>query len=171
MKHIMDEFQRVALAHPSIYFTLIHNGSENYNLPSSNYRQRIVNILGGRTNEKLVPVSEDTEIVTISGFVGKPEYAKKSRSEQFFFVNDRFIKSGYLHHAIMSAFDGLLKEGNQPSYFLYLKVKANEYQKVLRIDSNITKNFINKNIFSHLFFVMEMEKKSDLHFWMNQIDR
>ncbi|WP_130736453.1 DNA mismatch repair endonuclease MutL [Flavobacterium sp. J27] len=122
MKHIMDEFQRVALAHPSIYFTLIHNGSENYNLPSSNYRQRIVNILGGKTNEKLVPVSEDTEIVTISGFISKPEYAKKSRSEQFFFVNNRFIKSGYLHHAIMSAYDGLLKEGNQPSYFLYLKV-------------------------------------------------
>lgn len=122
MKHIVDEFQRVALAHPSIYFTLIHNGSENFNLPSSNYRQRIVNMLGGKTNEKLVPVSEDTEIVTISGFIGKPEYAKKSRSEQFFFVNDRFIKSGYLHHAIMSAYDGLLREGNQPSYFLYLKV-------------------------------------------------
>lgn len=122
MRHIFDEFQRVALAHPNIYFTLIHNGSETYNLPSSNYRQRIVNLLGGKTNEKLVPVSEDTEIVKISGFVGKPEYAKKSRSEQFFFVNDRFIKSGYLHHAIMSAFDGLLKEGNQPSYFLYLDV-------------------------------------------------
>ncbi|WP_445710757.1 DNA mismatch repair endonuclease MutL [Flavobacterium sp.] len=122
MRHIFDEFQRVALAHPNIYFTLIHNGSETYNLPSSNYRQRIVNLLGGKTNEKLVPVTEDTEIVKISGFVGKPEYAKKSRSEQFFFVNDRFIKSGYLHHAIMNAFDGLLKEGNQPSYFLYLEV-------------------------------------------------
>ena len=122
MRHIIDEFQRVALAHPAIYFTLIHNGSEMFNLPSSNYRQRIVNMLGGKTNEKLVPVSEDTEIVTISGFVGKPEFAKKSRGEQFFFVNDRFIKSGYLHHAIMSAYEGLLKEGNQPSYFLYLDV-------------------------------------------------
>ena len=122
MRHIVDEFQRVALAHPSIYFTLIHNGSENFNLPSSNFRQRIVNFLGGKTNEKLVPVTEETEIVHISGFVGKPEFAKKSRSEQFFFVNDRFIKSGYLHHAIMNAYDGLLREGNQPSYFLYLKV-------------------------------------------------
>jgi DNA mismatch repair protein MutL len=121
-RHVIDEFQRVAMAHPSISFTLIHNASEMYNLPSSNYRQRIVNIFGGKTNEKLVPVAEDTEMIQISGFVGKPEFAKKSRGEQFFFVNDRFIKSAYLHHAIMNAYEGLLKEGNQPSYFLYLKV-------------------------------------------------
>lgn len=121
-RHVMDEFQRVTMAHPSISFTLMHNGSELYNLPSSNYRQRIVNIFGGKTNEKLVPVSEDTELIKISGFVGKPEFAKKSRGEQFFFVNDRYIKSAYLHHAIMSAYEGLLKEGNQPSYFLYLQV-------------------------------------------------
>ncbi len=125
MRHIIDEFQRVALAHPNIYFTLIHNGSEVFNLPASNYRQRIVNILGGKTNEKLVPVTEETEIVKISGFIGKPEFSKKNRNEQFFFVNNRFIKSGYLHHAIMSAYEGLLKEGNQPSYFLYLEVPAN----------------------------------------------
>ena len=121
-RHVMDEFQRVALAHPSISFTLIHNGSELYNLPSSNFRQRIVAVFGGKTNEKLVPVLEDTELVKIAGFVGKPEYAKKRRGEQFFFVNDRYIKSAYLHHAIMSAYEGLLKEGNQPSYFLYLQV-------------------------------------------------
>ena len=121
-RHVMDEFQRVAMAHPSISFTLIHNGSELYNLPSSNYRQRIVNIFGGKTNEKLVPVSEETELINITGFVGKPEFAKKSRGEQFFFVNDRYIKSAYLHHAIMNAYEGLLKEGNQPSYFLYLQV-------------------------------------------------
>jgi DNA mismatch repair protein MutL len=121
-RHVLDEFQRVALAHPSISFTLIHNGSELYNLPGSNMRQRIVAIFGGKTNEKLVPVSEDTDLIKIHGFVGKPEFAKKNRGEQFFFVNDRYIKSPYLHHAIMSAFEGLLKEGNQPSYFLYLKV-------------------------------------------------
>jgi DNA mismatch repair protein MutL len=123
-RHVLDEFQRVALAHPSISFTLIHNGSELYNLPGSNMRQRIVAIFGGKTNEKLVPVSEDTDLIKIHGFVGKPEFAKKNRGEQFFFVNDRYIKSPYLHHAIMSAFEGLLKEGNQPSYFLYLKVPA-----------------------------------------------
>ena len=121
-RHIVDEFQRVALAHPSIYFTFYHNGSELFNLPPSNSRQRIVNVFSGKTNEKLVPVEETTEIVTIKGFVGKPEFAKKSRGEQFFFVNNRYIKSGYLHHAIMAAYDGLLKDGCQPSYFLYLDV-------------------------------------------------
>lgn len=121
-RHVLDEFQRVALAHPSISFTLIHNGSELYNLPGTNMRQRIVAIFGGKTNEKLVPVSEDTDLIKINGFVGKPEFAKKNRGEQFFFVNDRYIKSPYLHHAIMSAFEGLLKEGNQPSYFLFLQV-------------------------------------------------
>ena len=121
-RHIVDEFQRVAMAHPTIHFTMYHNGSEMFNLPISNYRQRIVNIFSGKTNEKLVPVSEETEIVSLQGFVGKPEFAKKNRGEQFFFVNNRFIKSGYLHHAVMAAYEGLLKDGAQPSYFLYLDV-------------------------------------------------
>jgi len=124
-RHVMDEFQRVALAHPNIHFTFYHNGSEMYNLPASNFRQRIVGIFSGRTNEKLVPVNEETEIISIQGFVCKPEFAKKNRGEQFFFVNDRFIKSGYLHHAVMAAYDGLLKDGSQPSYFLYLQVPPN----------------------------------------------
>ena len=124
-RHIVDEFQRVALAHPSIYFTMYHNGSEMFNLPNSNFRQRIVNIFSGKTNEKLVPIKEETEIVTIEGFVGKPEFAKKNRGEQFFFVNDRFIKSGYLHHAVMSAYEGLLPNGAQPTYFIYLNVPPN----------------------------------------------
>ena len=122
MRHIIDEFHRVSLAHPKIAFSLFSNGIELFNLPISNLRQRIVNIFGGKTNEKLVPVNEDTEIVNVSGFVGKPEFGKKNRGEQFFFVNDRFIKNGYLHHAIMNAYDGLLKEGVQPSYFIYLEV-------------------------------------------------
>lgn len=121
-RHIIDEFHRVALAHPNIQFVLYHNGSEVFNLPESNYRQRIVNIFGAKTNEKLVPVNEETEVVKISGFVGKPEYAKKTRGEQFFFVNDRFIKSAYLNHAISSAFEGLLKDNTHPSYFLNLTV-------------------------------------------------
>jgi DNA mismatch repair protein MutL len=124
-RHIVDEFQRVALAHPNIYFTFYHNGSEMFNLPSSSLRQRIVNIFSGKTNQKLVPVQEETEIVTIQGFVSKPEFAKKNRGEQFFFVNDRYIKSGYLHHAVMAAYDGILKDGAQPSYFLYLTVPPN----------------------------------------------
>ncbi|WP_452223162.1 DNA mismatch repair endonuclease MutL [Lacinutrix chionoecetis] len=121
-RHIIDEFHRVALAHPNISFVMFHNRSETFNLPESNYRQRIVNIFGTKTNEKLVPVEEDTEVLKISGFVGKPEFAKKTRGEQFFFVNDRFIKSAYLNHAIGSAFEGLLKDGAHASYFLNLKV-------------------------------------------------
>jgi DNA mismatch repair protein MutL len=121
-RHIVDEFQRVAMAHPNIHFTMYHNGSEMFNLPISNFRQRIVNIFSGKTNEKLVPVKEETDILNLQGFVGKPEFAKKNRGEQFFFVNDRFIKSGYLHHAVMAAYEGLLKDGAQPSYFLYLTV-------------------------------------------------
>ncbi|MFD0989818.1 DNA mismatch repair endonuclease MutL [Mariniflexile jejuense] len=122
LRHVIDEFHRVALAHPSISFVLYNNGSEVFNLPISNYRQRIVNIFGTKTNEKLVPVEEETEVLKISGFVGKPEFAKKTRGEQYFFVNDRFIKSPYLNHAISSAFEGLLKNGNHPSYFLNLNV-------------------------------------------------
>lgn len=131
LRHVIDEFERVALAHNNIQFTFINNGTELFNLPASNFRQRIVNVFGGKTNEKLVPVQETTEIVEIHGFVAKPEFAKKSRGEQFFFVNDRFIKSGYLHHAVTAAFEGLLKDGTHPSYFLYLTLPPNS------IDINI----------------------------------
>jgi DNA mismatch repair protein MutL len=122
LRHVIDEFHRVSLAHPNISFAFYNNGSETFNLPISNFRQRIVNIFGNKTNEKLVPVEEDTEVLKISGFVGKPEFAKKTRGEQYFFVNNRFIKSAYLNHAIASAFDGLLKNGTHPSYFLNLEV-------------------------------------------------
>lgn len=121
-RHIIDEFQRVALAHPNIAFSLVNNSGEIFQLPGTNYRQRITNIFGGKTNEKLVPVNEETEILTISGFVAKPQFAKRTRGEQFFFVNDRFIKSPYLNHAVTQAFEGLLKDSTYPSYFLYLKV-------------------------------------------------
>ncbi|WP_103070250.1 DNA mismatch repair endonuclease MutL [Aquimarina sediminis] len=122
LRHIIDEFHRVAMAHSSIKFDLYHNGSEVFNLPVSNDRQRIVNVFGGKTNEKLVPIKEETDLVTINGFVGKPEYAKRTRGEQFFFVNNRFIKSAYLNHAVTAAFEGLLKEKTHPSYFIYLEV-------------------------------------------------
>ena len=130
-RHIIDEFQRVALAHPNISFLLHHNNNEVYNLRSSNLRKRIVGVFGTKMNEKLVPINEQTDIVTIEGFVAKPEFAKRKRGEQFFFVNDRFIKSSYLNHAVVSAFDGLLENGIHPSYFLYLTVPTNS------IDINI----------------------------------
>ena len=122
LRHIIDEFQRVALAHPDIAFAMYHNEGELFQLPKGNLKQRIVNIFGGKTNEKLVPVEEETDILTINGFVVKPEFSKKTRGEQFFFVNDRFIKSAYLNHAVTAAFDGLLPDRSRASYFLYLKV-------------------------------------------------
>lgn len=124
-RHIIDEFQRVALAHPNIAFVLHHNNNEVYNLKSSNLKKRIVSIFGNKTNEKLVPVDEHTDIISIKGFVAKPEFAKKKRGEQFFFVNDRFIKSSYLNHAVNSAFEGLLEQGSHPTYFIYFEVPPN----------------------------------------------
>lgn len=157
-RHIVDEFHRVALAHPKIYFTFYHNGSDMFNLPPSPLRQRIVNVFAGKTNEKLVPVNEETEILTIQGFVCKPEFAKKNRGEQFFFVNDRFIKSGYLHHAVMAAYDGILKDGSQPSYFLYLTVPPNT------IDINIhpTKTEIKFDNESALYAILRSSIKHSL---------
>lgn len=122
LRHITDEFHRVALAHPTIAFRFYHNGSELFNLPKANHRQRIVHIFGTKMNQKLVPVVEETQVVKISGFINKPEFAKKSRGEQFFFVNDRFIKSPYLHHAVVAAFEGLIRSDTYPGYFLYLEV-------------------------------------------------
>ena len=130
-RHIIDEFQRVALAHPAISFLLHHNNNEVYNLRSSNLKKRIVAIFGAKMNEKLVPIEERTDLITIQGFITKPEFAKKKRGEQFFFVNDRFIKSSYLNHAVVNAFDGLLEHSSHPSYFLYLSVPASS------IDINI----------------------------------
>lgn len=121
-RHIVDEFQRVALAHPSISFILVHNDNEIYHLQQSNLRKRIIAIFGTKMNEKLVPVEEKTDIVSINGFIAKPEFSKRKRGEQFFFVNDRFIKSSYLNHAVNSAFEGLIESSMHPSYFLYLEV-------------------------------------------------
>lgn len=122
LRHVIDEFHRVAMVHSGIKFELYSDGSELFKLPLSNIRKRLVHIFGGKTNEKLVPVEEATEILDIKGFVGKPEFAKKTRGEQYFFVNDRFVKSPYLHHAVMSAFEGLLQPKAHPSYYLYLRV-------------------------------------------------
>lgn len=122
LRHITDEFHRVALAHPSIGFHFYNNGNELFNLSTSKLRQRIVAIFGSKFNEKLVPVSEETQVVKVSGYICKPEFAKKSRGEQFFFVNNRFIKSPYLNHAVIAAFEGLIKPNSYPGYFLCLDV-------------------------------------------------
>ena len=123
-RHIIDEFQRVSLTHPEIAFSLHHNDNEVYCLKATNLRKRIVAVFGTKMNEKLVPVSEDTEMISIKGFITKPVFSKKKRGEQFFFVNNRYVKSPYLNHAVIAAFEGLLEQGSHPSYFLYLTVPS-----------------------------------------------
>lgn len=120
-RHILDEFHRVALAHPNIYFSLHNNDQEQIVLPATTLQKRIVQLFGSKLNERLVPVEELTDIVRIHGYVCKGS-ARKNKSLQFFIVNDRFIRNRYLHHAVTSAFEGLLKEGEQPEYFLYLEL-------------------------------------------------
>ena len=122
LRHIIDEFQRVALAHPEINFLFFNNGNELFDLELSNFRKRIVSIFGSKWNNQLVPTKESTSLAKLNGFVVKPEFSKKTRGQQFFFVNNRFIKSPFLHHAVNSAFDGLLRPGYHPGYFLYLNV-------------------------------------------------
>ncbi len=122
LRHIIDEFQRVAIPNPHIAFTLHHNSTEIFNLPIGNLKQRLMAVFGSSYNTRLVPVEENTDIVKIKGFVIKPEFAKKTRGEQFFFLNNRFIKNAYLHHAVQSAFEQLLPHDSFASYFLLLDV-------------------------------------------------
>ena len=122
LRHIIEEFQRVAIAHPEIAFSLHHNNSELFHLEKGTLRQRLVGIFGDSYNQRLVPVHEDTTIVNVSGFIGKPEFAKKTRGEQFFFVNNRFIKSAYLHHAVQNAYDQLLPKDAFPFYFINMQI-------------------------------------------------
>ena len=122
LRHIIDEFHRVALAHPQIAFTFFQGGHELFDLPAANLRKRIVHIFGSKIDEKLVPVEESTSVSSVSGFVIKPNAAKRTRGQQFFFVNDRFIKSPFMHHAIMNAYEGLLVDGTVPGYFIFFNL-------------------------------------------------
>ena len=122
MRHIVEEFQRIALANPDIFFSMHHNNSEVFHLPKGNIRQRIVNVFGKYSNKKLVPIEEHTDVIGLKGFIGKPEFSKKTRGEQYFFVNNRFIKSPYLHHAIMAAYDDLIQSDTYPLYVVFLEI-------------------------------------------------
>jgi DNA mismatch repair protein MutL len=123
IRHIIDEFQRVALVHPEIAFSYHNNEDEIYHLEKGSFRQRIVAVFGTQYNQRLVPVEEDNNnIVKVTGYIGKPEFAKKTRGEQFFFVNGRFIKNNYLNHAVSNAYDELLGRDSFASYFILLEV-------------------------------------------------
>jgi DNA mismatch repair protein MutL len=121
-RHILEEFQRVALVHPDIEFSLFNNDKPVFQLSKGNLRQRIVHLFGNQINEKLLPVEAKTELVSVIGYIGKPETARKTRGEQYFFANGRYIRHPYLHHAVEQAFEELIPESAIPSYFLYIEV-------------------------------------------------
>src|ERR1700712_1021135 len=131
MRHIIDEFQRMALANPLIFFTLHHDGQEVYHVSATVLKQRIVHLFGNNYNQRLVPVEEDTSIIRLRGFVGKPEFARKTRGEQFFFVNNRFIRDNYLNHAVLTAFEELLPDESYPLYVLFIEIDPS------KIDINV----------------------------------
>jgi DNA mismatch repair protein MutL len=125
LKHIIYEFQRVALSNPDVDFILEHNDNEIYNLPRTNLKQRIVHIFGKAVNQNLTNIDADTSIVRISGFIGKPEFAKRTLGEQFLFINHRYMKHPYFHKAIMSAYEKILPPDTIPSYFIFLEADPN----------------------------------------------
>lgn len=120
LRHIVDEFTRVALSFPHIFFSLTSNGQQIFHLESGSLKQRIVQLLGNNYNTKLVTVKEETDYMNIYGFVGKPETAKKTRGDQYFFVNNRFIKSAYLNHAVMNAYQEMIATDSFPMYVLFI---------------------------------------------------
>ncbi|MEM7040924.1 MAG: DNA mismatch repair endonuclease MutL, partial [Bacteroidota bacterium] len=121
-RHILNEFTRVALAQPGIGLRMEHNGTEVYRLEAGTLEQRIVDLFGKSFDGKLIPIGEETPYVRISGFVGMPDVARKKRGEQFFFVNERFIKSGYLHHSVNGCYDGLLALETHPFYCIFFDI-------------------------------------------------
>jgi len=158
LKHILNEFFRVALAYPQIGFSLNHNGSEIYNVPISNIKQRIVHIFGKNINQSLTTIEVNTGIVKISGFIGKPEFAKKSNEEQFFFVNNRFIRQAYFHKAIMLAYDQVLPPETSPSYFIYFEIDP----KLIDVNIHPTKTEINFEDAGSIFLILRAAAKEAL---------
>ena len=120
--HIIEEFKRVAMANPQIQMNFFNNDLEVFNLPAGKLSQRIVNIFGAKYQGQMVVVEEETDVVKITGYIGKPEAAKKTRGEQFFFANDRFIKHPYLNHAVVEAYEGLLQDKSHPFYVLFIEI-------------------------------------------------
>jgi DNA mismatch repair protein MutL len=116
------EFERIALVHPEVAFSLYSDGSELFNLPSSSLRQRILSVFGKKLNQELLNVEVDTTLVKVSGFVSKPEAARKRGAHQYFFVNGRYMRHPYFHKAMTEAYDALVPVGEQPSYFIHFDV-------------------------------------------------
>jgi DNA mismatch repair protein MutL len=131
LRHIINEFNHVVLTHPEIGFSLLHNESEIYSLPPSNLRKRISGVFGKSVNSYLIPLESSTSLITIKGFIGKPEFARRTYGEQFFFVNQRYIKHPYFHKAIMNGYEQILAVDHIPSYFIFFETDPS------KIDVNI----------------------------------
>ena len=121
IRHIVNEFQKIVLAHPDIRFSLHHNDTEIYNLTSGNLRQRIIGVFGKQINQDLITLETDTSLINIKGYIGKPENARRTYGEQFFFVNNRFMKHPYFHKAVVEAYQNILPVEAIPSYFIFLE--------------------------------------------------
>ena len=134
LRHILDVFHRLAISHPEIEFSFINNEEEIFYLKEESLNKRIISIFGEKIRENLIPINESTQIANISGFILKPEFSRKSRSNQFVFVNNRFIKSQFISHSISSSFEGLLKDGYYPGYFLFIDIDPT------KIDVNVHPN-------------------------------
>lgn len=158
MRHIMEEFHRVALVKNNIAFKLFNNDKLLEELPSGRRKQRIINIFGSAYSQRLVSINQDTESISIEGFILKPEFSKKTRGEQYFFVNGRFIKHSYLNHAVSRAFDELIPSDAFPSYFIYLEVNPQE------VDVNIhpTKTEVNFSNQQYIYAILNAAVKESL---------
>jgi DNA mismatch repair protein MutL len=122
LRHIIYEFERIAIAHPSVKFLLTHNDKELFNLPVSNHRQRLMGLFGKNLNQALVKIETETSLIALKGYIGKPEFARKTYGEQFFFVNNRFLRHPYFHKAVMEAYENILPPDSLPSYFIFMTV-------------------------------------------------
>ena len=158
LKYIIEEFFRISLVNPDIAFTFYNQDKVLFQLPAGNLKQRIINLYGPAYAQRLIPVEQQTELVNISGFLGKPEFAKKTRGEQYFFTNGRFMKSPYLHHAVESAFKELIPDDSVPSYFIYMEVDPQT------IDVNIhpTKTEINFQDIKSIYAILHAAVKQSI---------
>lgn len=157
-KHIFEEFQRQALANPNIAFKLYNNGNEIFNFPIRPLKDRIAGVLGIKDPENLLDFAEDTEISAFNGFLGKPEKSRKTRGDQYFFVNNRFIKSPYFHHAVMQAYDGQIEPESYPLYVIFINVSPD------KVDVNVhpTKTEVKFEDEKHIYNLLKVSVKKAL---------
>ncbi len=158
LKYIIEEFFRVALVHPDIAFTFYNQEKILFQVGAGNLKLRITNLFGSSYGQRLIPVEQQTALINISGYIGKPEFAKKTRGEQYFFTNGRYMKSAYLHHAVEGAFKELIPDDSVPSYFIYMEVDPQT------IDVNIhpTKTEINFQDIKSIYAILHAAVKQSI---------